>query len=773
MTKIIDKFENAWMLVLAPNSDVVKNNFNPHTVSELKLCSYTTIAATVPGNFELDLVRAGLAPDPYFAQNAFEFQKYENRHLWYYTCFSAQEKGDKNTFLHFEGIDTVADIYLNGILIGHTENMLIEHEFCVGGLLKESNELIVHIFPTTIEARRYVSTPENVAQRYNYDSLHIRKCASMFGWDIMPRFVSGGIWKPVTLIQKPSERIEQFYLYTYALREQGAVAKNKAFFEICTDEDYLHGLEISMDAACGNSEFHATHKVWHTCGIFRIEIPSPVLWWPKNAGEQALYDVKVRLTRDGVLCDEKQFKFGIRTAELVRTSTTDSEGNGEFVFKINGKAVFCMGTNWVPLDAFPSRNAERLENALCLLDDLGCNMVRLWGGNVYESDEFYGFCDERGIMVWQDFGMGCAIYPQDERFKRLIYDEAVSVIKRLRHHASLVLWAGDNEVDLLYAPFNPNNNELTRQVLPKALREHDLIRPYLPSSPYVDNEAFKSKKPISEQHLWGPRDYFKGKYYWQSVCHFASEIGYHGCPSPNSLKNFISSEQLYPITNNDGIPNPDWLCHAAEMQPTMNGPYAYRINLMINQVKGMFGSVPNSLDGFAKCSQISQAEADKFFIEHFRIGKWRRTGLLWWNLIDGWPQISDAVVDWYNCKKLAYSYIKRSQAPLCLMLDEPCDGVIWLYSVNDLPHDIELEYSVRDITNGKFIASGTHMALADSAEKIISIPERNEYSMLYIEWTASDGNVGNNHFITKAYDISSEQYLSDIKTINYDTFEGF
>ena len=170
--------------------------------------------------------------------------------------------------------------------------------------------------------------------------------------------------------------------------------------------------------------------------------------------------------------------------------------------------------------------------ALELLGESGCNVVRCWGGNVYEDDAFYDFCDEKGILVWQDFGMGCALYPQDDAFAEKIYTEAVSVIKRLRNHASLTLWAGDNEVDefsLVHVRgIDPNTNRLTREVLPRAVREHDVVRPYLPSSPYVDEEAFRTRGAVPEAHLWGPRDYFKGKYYGENYCHFASETGYHG-----------------------------------------------------------------------------------------------------------------------------------------------------------------------------------------------------------------------------------------------------
>ncbi len=777
MSRIWKDLNTGWSLTIAPNKEVKARGFDPHTLADLEAGGFDSIPARVPGNFELDLVEAGLAPDPYYAQNPFAFQQYENRHLWYATRFAAEDAGDANTFLRFEGIDTVADIWLNGSLLGHTDNMLIEHTFSVAGRLKGENELLVHIYPTTIVARDLHNTPYDYAQRYNYESLRLRKAASMFGWDIMPRFVSGGLWKPVSLIREPKERIEKLYLFTGALNMEKNTARLCAFFRIHTDEDYLRGLKLTLDGACGDSTFHVEQDIWHTGGKIRFMLEDPSLWWPRNAGEQALYTVTARLTRDGVLCDERRLRFGIRSVELIRTSTTDADGNGEFLFRINEKPIFCLGTNWVPLDAFPSRNAARLSAALELMEDVGCNMVRCWGGNVYENDAFYEFCDERGILVWQDFGMGCGVYPQDAAFAERLRVEAAAVIKRLRMHPSLVLWAGDNEVDVFSAADgyrrDPNHNKLTRQILPEALRENDVVRPYLPSSPYVDEEAFRTRRPTSEEHLWGPRDYFKGRYYGESVCHFASETGYHGCPSPSSLERFISPEQLWPMLDGDGNPRPDYLCHAAQMDLDFKGPYAYRIGLMTRQVEMLFGSIPDTLPAFAKLSQISQAEAMKFFIERFRVTKWRRTGIIWWNLIDGWPQVSDAVVDWYYCKKIAYHYIKRSQSPLCLIFDEPRDGRISLHAVNDLPVDKSVTYRVTDLTTSTLLVESEALAAADASTPLISLPSMDDYHFLLIEWQTPDGEQGRNHYVTKLKAISADRYLQDMAQAGFDQFEGF
>ena len=536
--------------------------------------------------------------------------------------------------LYFGGIDTIADIILNGEIIGHTENMLIPHEIPAKGLRETGNELIVHIYPTVIMAREAGGAAHDQTQKYNEDTLSIRKPGSMFSWDIMPRIVSGGLWKPVELKKKAADRLEEVFLWTTRLNSDGS-AELDGYIRFHADDDFLDDYLVVIEGSYGDSSFKKELKPFTVNLHTKLKVVDAKLWWPRNAGEQNLYDLTVSLYKNGVLCDGKKQRLGIRT------SCTDENGSGEFVFRINGRKIFCLGTNWVPLDAFPSRHIDYLPRALALLDDIGCNMVRCWGGNVYENDEFYDFCDEHGVMIWQDFSMACGFYPQDESFQKKLAVEAEAVVKRLREHASLVLWSGDNECDSCglgdRPDMDPNDNVLTRKVLPDVLRQHDFSRPYLPSSPYMDEEAFRTGGKPSEDHLWGPRDYFKGDFYKGSVCHFASETGYHGCPSPESLKRFIPEENLWHGGNMkpDGTPDEAWLVHAASMELDPTAPYAYRIKLMNDQVVTLFGTLPEDLDTYARMSQISQVEAKKYFIERFRLSKWRRTGILWWNLIDG------------------------------------------------------------------------------------------------------------------------------------------
>ncbi len=477
-----------------------------------------------------------------------------------------------------------------------------------------------------------------------------------------------------------------------------------------------------------------------------------------------MYETVFELYKNDILVDKFEFKFGVRIVELDRTSTTDINGSGEFCIKINNQKIFAMGSNWVPVDAFHSNDVKRLPDILPMLCDLNCNIVRCWGGNVYEHENFYDFCDENGIMIWQDFAMGCAAYPQEQKFLDMLEPEIINIIQKYRNHASLVIWAGDNECDYSFISWggiklDPNNNIITRGLIPKLLNAHDFTRPYLPSSPYIDHEAFLNGENISEDHLWGPRDYFKGDYYKNTVCHFASETGYHGCPSPNSLEKYISKENLWPWYDSDKKrANDDWLAHATSMELSDEASYLYRIGLMSDQVKTLFGHNFDNLDDFSLASQISQAEAKKYFIERFRLSKWRRTGIIWWNLIDGWPQISDAVVDYYYDKKLAYYYIKRSQNPFCIMCDEN-DTEMKVYAVNDTREEACVKYKITNQMNGNIIVCDEIKIKSDISECIYIHKKTKDEKMFYlIEWQYPDGTKYKNHFMTNIININFKEY---------------
>ena len=805
-----------WTLTVIPHKEYCASGYPERGEYGLVSGLGVTIPAIVPGNFELDMVRAGLLEDPYWGSNITKLRELEDRHLFYRTSFDLPAVAENELpILKLEGIDTVFDLYLNGEWIYGGENMFMSYEIPLNSdmpLKPEGNQLLVHIHPTMIEAQRNALPPSAGMFPFGYASLYARKAPSSFGWDILCRAVSGGIWRPVYIETVKTPAIRETFLYTRAVNPDPAdhtrgYAELNLYYAVDLGGDTYYPFDcdkhpaelpndyiVTVKGTCNDSTFEVTADLWHTCGNIFIPVHGAYLWYPKNAGQPYLYDVTITLCRNGVVVDEKTMKTGIRTVELDRTTFAGEKG--QFRFLINHKPIFAMGSNWVPLDAFHSRDAERLPKALEMLDDVGCNIVRCWGGNVYEDHAFFDFCDSHGIMVWQDFAMGCAIYPVDEKMQDALREEVEHIVRKLRNHPSLCLWAGDNECDFAWWGWHgirrdPAENVLTRKIIPDVLRLQDFTRPYLPSSPYLDEAAIEAMKnpanivsmqgtaDISEDHLWGPRDYFKGPYYRTAGCHFASETGYHGCPDPETLKKFIPEDELWPIFDKAidsdpfaGDPKPSWFLHQTTMELKYTGGFHYRIRLMTDQVRHMFTDIPRDLDTYAKMSQASQAEAFKYFIERFRTAKWRRTGIIWWNLLDGWPQISDAVVNYDFTPKLAYFFIKRVQQPLHMAFTDPVDGTFTLVGINDTQRDEVFTYTVKDITGLPAdtdlttvppILSGEVTVPADSTAPAGTLPTAGmEHLFLLIEWSDSAG-CHTSHFILEPEHLNYTAYMQALQ----------
>jgi beta-mannosidase len=746
-----------WQLTYGPQTAAA-----PRHPDDLAASDWPSIPATVPGNVELDLMRSGLLPaDLHMANNVYKLVGFEGHRWWYRRTFDTPAaRPGQRLVLIFEGIDCVGEVFLNGRSLGRVANMLIAHEFEVTGLLRTgaANDLAVRIDSAVLAGREHRPDAVEFASAHNWESLSIRKAPQMYGWDIMPRIVSAGLWRGVRLELRGDVRLSDVHWATMRVDPQARTAELLVDWQIDTSRADLGGLLVRVELHRGDCVYRSEHPVHGAHGRTRVSVKNAAFWWPRGAGDAALYDGLVAIVdRTGRKLHQRHTRVGIRTVELRRTDVTDDQG-GEFLFVVNGRPIFCRGTNHVPLDALHSRDGEHLMRVLPMLVDLNCNMVRCWGGNVYEDHAFFDFCDEHGIMVWQDFAMACCIYPQTDGFAEQIRHEADSIIRKLHNHPSLVLWAGNNEIDQAYgwsgSCVDPNTDRLSRQVLPDAVRRLDPFRPYLPSSPYYSPELVRRGIPreqVPEDHLWGPRDDFKGPYYTTSGAHFVSEIGYHGCPDRQSLEQMMDADHLWPWQSND-----QWLTHAVRPTPDSHD-YDYRIALMARQIRVLFDADPANLDDFVLASQISQAEAVKYFIERWRMGKWRRTGMLWWNLRDGWPVISDAVVDYFGRKKLAYHYIKRVQADICVSIAEPEAGRHQLVVVSDLAEAMDLDVRVRDADSGQSLLSISGTASADSVTMLGQLPASARPAMWSIDWTARDVTA-HNHYLAGPRPFRLEDY---------------
>lgn len=727
----------------------------PETPAALATADWQTIPAHVPGNVELDLMREGALPPLAVGTNVYALRAFETYRWWYCRHFEAPlvEAGERLA-LTFAGLDCVATVWVNGQEVGRASNALVAHSFDITDAVTPGlkNAVHVRIDSPTLHARDRL--PEAVectpAGPSHWESLAVRKPPHAYGWDILPRIVSAGLWRDVTLqVVKPT-RLRSVTWFTESVNRESGAARVGVDWDFCTDRLLTDAWSVKVSLANEAGEVIATSSpAFYTHGRFTLDLEEADLWWPRGYGNASLYQALVELVDEkGEVLDRHACAVGVRTVELDMTPTLDADGNGAFRFVVNGHPVFAKGTNWVALDALHSRDRDHYKAVLPMLADLNCNMVRCWGGSVYEEECFYAFCDREGIMVWQDFCFACAAYPQDSRFAEAVYEEAVQVVRRLRNHPALVLWAGNNENDIMLSwvgrqgTQDPNADRVSRSVLAEAVRRNDPTRPYLPSSPYVSPECQALGAPESampEQHLWGARPFYKSAYYAECRAHFVSEIGYHGCPGRETLEQMLTPAGLWPPEGNR-----EWTAKAVAWHPDDTAHEA-RITLMTNQLKHLFNSSPDGLDDTILASQLTQMEALKFFVEHWRMRK-HRGGLLWWNLRDGWPVISDAVVDYYNRPKLAYEVLKRVQADVCLMGGEPHEGAHPLIGINDTREPTQGALHVHN-TGGQEILASPFTLEPGRPTDLGRLPTVRANDLYLMTWQLADGTVGRNHYL--------------------------
>ena len=519
---------------------------------------HKTVKATVPGNCEMDLWRAGKLLEAANGRAGGAYYPYEG-HQWLYTRrFEAPkpEPGGR-VRLVFDGIDTLADVFLNGERIGEAANMFISHSFDVTDKLKAGKNTVQVLFRSI-----YIAAQHETVGELGYSMLGgaegepFRKAPHMYGWDILPRMLATGLWRDVKLVVEGPVRIDQPSWIVRKISVPGRTASITARCRVQAPFRHIRTARIRFSLVRGGKVRASTEQLlYNYFARGDINLANADFWWPRGMGEPALYDAVTEIfAADGTLLAKTSFPYGVRTVALEYDDIYSAERPGRFVFKVNGEPVFIRGTNWVPMDAFHGRDLEFMPESLAMIADLNCNMVRVWGGGVYEPDCFFDFCDREGIMVWQDLATGCSVFPQGDDYAKATREEILAVAMRLRNRASLALWCGNNENDLagrwslwdLYR--NPNKDRNSRRTIPDVLYEFDVTRPYLPSSPYVSQDVWDKKAKPAELHMWA-RKYYRDDYYLKSPCWFSSEIGCHGCPNRASLEKMFSPDKVYPWTD--------------------------------------------------------------------------------------------------------------------------------------------------------------------------------------------------------------------------------
>jgi beta-mannosidase len=594
------------------------------------------IAATVPGDVHQDMIRAGALPNPYYGLNGDVHRALENWDWFYRRDFIAPRlTPGQRVLLVFEGIDTVANVYLNGLEIARSANMWTPVRVDVTSAMKpdQANKIIVRIAP---------ATDPNV-QNSGIRPILPRKAQFNFGWDIAPRLVSAGIWRPVYLEIVDTAEISDLRFRIKHCGEQSADLAAEVEIE-APDPAFGGVLQLEVFAPDGAKVAGAVKPARPGRAKIAFKIRPAQLWWPNMNGPQPLYTGRVTLAAGGHILDRRELKFGIRTVELV--AGDEKAETGGFFFRVNGKRLFMKGFNWTPADAMPGTiTAERYRTLLQRVRDCGANMLRVWGGGLYEPDLFYELCSEYGILIWQDFMFACAKYPSDAKFLREIKREGEAVVRRLRKHTCLALWCGGNENDAMHGG---GSHAPGWKVLDKVCCRLDPDTPYIQDSPWLARGVgYVMPSHGRDAHNYWHRDA------WQvpltDTSDFLSECGKIAVPDLETLRSCIPEDKLWPPHNEY------WYYHVTD---TERIGFKYRVQCLLDAITGSGMPEPQNIEEFIARSQECQAKFLKRMVEHYA-GLPNCGGILLWNVCDCWPQVSDALIAWNLKPKPAYQAVKE------------------------------------------------------------------------------------------------------------------
>ena len=638
--------------------------------------------ATVPGCVHTDLFAAGVIPDPFFGDNERNLQWIGEKE-WVYTCtFTADDlllEHDR-IFVDFDGLDTYAEVSLNGTLLLDTDNMFREwHTDIKSHLIEGENNLEVRFLPPdSIEAEKRASLGYGLP---GGDRVFTRKAAYHYGWDWGPEFVTCGIWRPARITGWSDIMIREMDVRILEISEERAVVDIRV--------DLFSGAQGEAEVILRNenSGREYTRRVMCLSGdkseaaAFEILIPEPELWWPAGLGSQTLQRYTVEVYADTTLIDSADLSFGLRSIELV---TEKVEAGESFYFRVNDVPVFMKGANWIPMDSFlPRPSPDDYRRLLTAAKDANMNMLRVWGGGIYENDIFYDLCDSLGILVWQDFMYACAMYPGDDEFLDNARVEAEENIRRLRGHPCLALWCGNNENDEGWHNWGwqPQYSEDQRleiwkaytdlfdAVLPEAVGKWD-ASDYHPSSPRFGRADPRSLTE-GDAHYWGVwHDAEPFEILEERIPRFMSEFGFQSLPSMKTIEMF---------TDPDGR-----RLDSAAMQNHQKHPRGYTL---IREYMERWYRVPELFKDYVYVSQLLQAEGMRIAFEAQRRAMPYCMGTLYWQLNDCWPAISWSSID-YGGEWKALHYAAKGAFEPVLVSTSITDGRLDIYIVSDRLEEI-------------------------------------------------------------------------------------
>lgn len=694
--------------------------------------------AKVPGTIHQDLINHNRIPNPFYGMNEEAVQWVENEDWMYRTSFVVTEEqlNRDAAVLELDGLDTYTDVFLNGALILRSDNMFVGHKVPVKSVLRKGeNRLLIRFRSAVKEALPQWETngfdyPADNDHSSKRVSIYTRKAPYSYGWDWGIRLVTCGIWRPVRLVFSDVARIEDYYVRQASVSASKADVDNRLEITNVTSQPVSALLKVAYHYTANDTK-EVQKQIELRPGENTVSLPvmidNPHLWMPNGWGEPSLYKFTASVSVDGVEVASQERQVGLRS---IRVVMEDDEHGKSFYFEVNGHPMFAKGANFIPDDALlPNVTPERYKRILEDVKAANMNMLRVWGGGIYEDDKFYDEADRNGILIWQDFLFACTTYPHDPLFLKRVEAEAEYNIKRLRGHASLAMWCGNNEIyegvrywgwknkytAEAFAEMNRGYDVLFRQLLPDMVKRFDSDRFYMHGSPYEANWGRPESWKIADSHNWGT---WYGRKPFESfdseIPRFMSEYGFQAFPEMKTIRTFAEEKDF-------------------ELEsPVMNAHQKATIgNALIKQTMGLYYKVPAKFEDLVYVGLVLQGQGMRHGIEAHRRNRPYCMGSLFWQLNDSWPVVSWSSIDYYGNWKAMQYQSQRAFAPVLInAIKEGDDLCVYLIS-DELQDrdDVRLTVELMDFDgkshgkwtqNGKLTANTSMLFLKKRVDEFLS-----------------------------------------------------
>jgi beta-mannosidase len=612
------------------------------------------IEAKVPGSVYSDLLSASKIEDPYYRENEESVYKLSCFDYEYNREFTVTKSILEYDFLklRFEGLDTITEISVNGKKIAETENMHRSYEFDVKGILTEGVNTVHILFKSPVNYLEERKKIKPIWSNFSDTSFaYLRKAHYMFGWDWGPTLPDMGIWRSIYIEGFNKQRIDEVYITQK--HESGCVNLDLRI-KLDLDDGMDYDLSLTVSSPTGD-KFQKSVTMYKREEHVLMEITDPLLWWPNGYGEQYLYKVDIVLSKEETKLDSNSLRIGLRTVTI---NQKDDEWGRSFAYEINGIEIFAKGANFVPMDNLLARcSRERTEKLIKSCTEANFNSIRVWGGAYYPEDYFFDLCDEYGLIVWQDLMFACGVYDFFGKFKEEVIAEVVCNMKRIRHHASLGLWCGNNEMEQGWSEWEMNESEERKQyyieqfevVLPQVAMETDPNTFYWLASPSsfgaFDRPNDQNYGDMHDWSVWHFREPFTE--YRKRFPRFMSEFGLQSFPCRKTIESFTLPEDRNIFS-----------CIMEKHQKSGTG------NEKIMYYISQYFRFPDSFNSLLYISQLVQAEGIRYGVEHWRRNRGRCMGAVYWQLNDCWPVASWASIDSFGRWKALHYAAKRFYSPI-------------------------------------------------------------------------------------------------------------